>query len=123
MPTDLEQAHLTSLFRTGGQGEGRTCERAAACDFVRKPREQESDRAPFLPQEMGRTSLSRPIPTPKEMVIAMPSAFDATLKDPQFLAPTPIATLPMVDPSPGEEGGVFAAAQYASPRALVQRVR
>jgi tripartite-type tricarboxylate transporter receptor subunit TctC len=61
-----------------------------------------------------------PPDTPKEMVAVIRHAFDATLKDPDFLADAEKALLE-VDPVTGEEMEQTLKRAYASPKALVQK--
>jgi tripartite-type tricarboxylate transporter receptor subunit TctC len=61
-----------------------------------------------------------PPDTPKDMVTAIRRAFDATLKDPDFLADAEKALLE-VDPVTGEEMEQILRNAYAAPKALVER--
>ena len=70
-------------------------------------------------QEMGRPFLM-PAGTPKEMVTIVRRAFDATMKDPQFLAEAQKANLE-VDPLTGEQMEAIITRAYATPKRLVQR--
>jgi tripartite-type tricarboxylate transporter receptor subunit TctC len=70
-------------------------------------------------QELGRPFLMPP-GTPKEMVAIMRRAFDATLKDPLFLADAEKALLE-IDPITGEAMEQALKSAYASPKPLIQR--
>jgi tripartite-type tricarboxylate transporter receptor subunit TctC len=70
-------------------------------------------------QEMGRPFVMPP-DTPKELVTIVRRAFDATLKDPQFLADAEKALLE-VDPLTGEAMAQALKEAYAAPPALVKR--
>ena len=73
----------------------------------------------FFPQEMGRPFVMPP-GTPREMVTTIRRAFDATMKDPAFLAE---ATKSMfdVDPLTGEDMEQILKRAYATPKAIVAR--
>ncbi len=73
----------------------------------------------FFPQEMGRPFVMPP-DTPKELVNAIRRAFDATMKDPAFLAEAQKSMFD-VDPLSGEEMETILRRAYATPKALVQR--
>jgi tripartite-type tricarboxylate transporter receptor subunit TctC len=73
----------------------------------------------FFPQEMGRPFIMPP-DTPKELVNTIRRAFDATMKDPVFLAEA-AKSLFDVDPLSGEEMEQILKRAYATPKDLVQR--
>jgi tripartite-type tricarboxylate transporter receptor subunit TctC len=73
----------------------------------------------FFPQEMGRPFVMPP-GTPKKLVHTIRRAFDATMKDPAFLAEAE-KSLFDVDPLNGEEMEQILRRAYATPKALVQR--
>jgi tripartite-type tricarboxylate transporter receptor subunit TctC len=73
----------------------------------------------FFPQEMGRPFVMPP-DTPKELVTTIRRAFDATMKDPAFLAEAE-KSLFDVDPLSGEEMQRILERAYATPKALVAR--
>jgi tripartite-type tricarboxylate transporter receptor subunit TctC len=73
----------------------------------------------FFPQEMGRPFVMPP-GTPKEYVNTIRRAFDATMKDPAFLAEAEKSMFD-VDPITGEEMQRILARAYATPKPLVQR--
>jgi tripartite-type tricarboxylate transporter receptor subunit TctC len=73
----------------------------------------------FFPQEMGRPFVMPP-GTPKELVHTIRRAFDATMKDPAFLAEAE-KLLFDVDPLNGGEMEQILRRAYATPKALVQR--
>jgi tripartite-type tricarboxylate transporter receptor subunit TctC len=73
----------------------------------------------FFPQEMGRPFVMPP-DTPKELVTTIRRAFDATMKDPAFLAEAQ-KSLFDVDPLTGEEMEQILRRAYATPKELVQR--
>jgi tripartite-type tricarboxylate transporter receptor subunit TctC len=73
----------------------------------------------FFPQEMGRPFVMPPA-TPKAMVATIRRAFDATMKDPAFLAE---AEKSMFDVTPvtGEEMEAILKRAYATPKPIVER--
>ncbi len=73
----------------------------------------------FFPQEMGRPFVMPP-GTPKEFVLAIRRAFDATMKDPAFLAEAEKSMFD-VDPLTGEEMEQILKRAYGTPKALVHR--
>jgi len=70
-------------------------------------------------QEMGRPFVMPP-GTPKELVTIVRRAFDATMKDPMFLADAERALLE-VDPMTGEAMAQALDDAYAAPPTLVKR--
>jgi tripartite-type tricarboxylate transporter receptor subunit TctC len=73
----------------------------------------------FFPQEMGRPFIMPP-DTPKDHVNTIRRAFDATMKDPAFLAEAE-KSLFDVDPLTGEEMHDILTRAYATPKGLVKR--
>ena len=88
-------------------------------DLVGNPEDKKVISLLTFPQEMGRPFLMPP-DTPKEMVLTIRRAFDATLKDPLFLADAAKASLE-VDPVTGEEMEELLRRAYATPKALIQK--
>ena len=88
-------------------------------DLVANPDDKKVIALLSFPQEMGRPFVMPP-DTPKDMVSAIRRAFDATLKDPMFLADAERALLE-VDPVTGEEMEELLRRAYATPKALVQK--
>ncbi len=72
-----------------------------------------------FPEEIGRPFLMPP-GTPKHIVQIMRRAFDATLKDPAFLADAEKARLDL-DPVSGEEAEAIIKAAYLTPKELIER--
>lgn len=73
----------------------------------------------FFPQEMGRPFVMPP-DTPKEHVNTIRRAFDATMKDPAFLAEAEKSLFDVV-PLSGEAMHAMLARAYATPKHLVKR--
>jgi len=75
----------------------------------------------FGPNDMGRPYIAPP-EVPRERLTALRRAFDATMKDPAFLADAKTAKMD-VDPMTGEEMQQLIADIYATKPALVARVK
>ena len=75
----------------------------------------------FGPNEMGRPYLGPP-GVPKDRLQALRRAFDATMKDPAYLADARTQKME-VDPMTGEEMETLIKTFYASPPELVQRLK
>lgn len=73
----------------------------------------------FFPQEMGRPFVMPP-GTPKEMVTTIRRAFDATMKDPAFLAEAEKSMFD-VDPLSGEDMEQILKRAYATPEPIIKR--
>ena len=72
-----------------------------------------------FPEELGRPFLMPP-GTPKTLVEAIRRAFDATMKDPAFLADAEKARLE-VEPISGADMERMVREAYATPKAIIQR--
>ncbi|MFN3892334.1 MAG: Bug family tripartite tricarboxylate transporter substrate binding protein [Beijerinckiaceae bacterium] len=72
-----------------------------------------------FPEEIGRPFLMPP-GTPKNVVQIVRRAFDATMKDPAFLADAEKARLDL-DPISGEETEAIIKEAYGTPKELIQR--
>jgi tripartite-type tricarboxylate transporter receptor subunit TctC len=70
-------------------------------------------------QEMGRP-IAAPPGVPADRVAALRSGFDATMKDPDFLAEAERAQLE-IDPLTGDQIETLVAAAYAAPKPIIQR--
>ena len=72
-----------------------------------------------FPEELGRPFLMPP-GTPKNLVQIVRRAFDATMKDPAFLADAEKARLDL-DPVTGEEAEAMIKEAYSTPKAMIDR--
>lgn len=72
-------------------------------------------------QEAGKPYLAPP-DVPRDRLLILRKAFDATMKDPQFLQDARNATLPVEEPLNGEELAALVARVAATPTAVVERV-
>jgi len=75
----------------------------------------------FGPNDMGRPYIAPP-EVPKDRLTALRRAFDATLKDPAFLAEAKAVKME-IDPMTGEDMEALIKSIYATPPALVERVK
>ena len=89
--------------------------------YARSPTELQALNLIFSPGEAGRP-FGAPPGIPQERLEALRRAFDATMKDPEFLAITSQAKLD-VGPSTGEETASYLAKAYASSAAAVEMAR
>jgi tripartite-type tricarboxylate transporter receptor subunit TctC len=88
-------------------------------DLASNPHDRALIELLFFPQEMGRPFVMPP-DTPKELVNTIRRAFDATMKDPAFLAEAQKSMFD-VDPLTGEEMEQILRRAYATPKELIQR--
>jgi tripartite-type tricarboxylate transporter receptor subunit TctC len=90
-------------------------------DYARSPTELEALRLIFSTSEAGRPFAAPPA-IPADRLDALRRAFDATMKDPEFLAVTTKQNLDL-DPRPGEKTEEFLRRAYASPPAVIETAR
>lgn len=88
-------------------------------DFVKSEEHKKILDLWTIPQEMGRPYVAPP-EVPKERVNALRRAFDATMKDPDFLADAKKTHL-FVDPITGEEMTALIAEAYGTPQDIVKK--
>ena len=91
----------------------------AALDLVANPESKQVLELILMRQEAGRP-FAAPPETPADRLAALRRAFDATLKDPGFLAEAKKLQLE-IEPLTGEEIDKLLARAYGSPKAIVQR--
>jgi tripartite-type tricarboxylate transporter receptor subunit TctC len=72
-------------------------------------------------QEAGKPYLAPP-DVPKDRLAILRKAFDATMKDPEFLKDAKNATLPVEEPLNGDELAALVARVAATPPDIVERV-
>jgi tripartite-type tricarboxylate transporter receptor subunit TctC len=118
-PEWTEKHRLNVLIQMGDKAQADLPKVPLLIDLVATPDDKKVIELLSFHQEMGRPFLMPP-GTPKDMVTAVRRAFDATMKDPQFLAEAHKANLE-VDPLTGEEMEAVIRRAYATPKALVQR--
>lgn len=87
--------------------------------FVKDPNDLKVLDVLAFPEEIGRPFLMPP-GTPKDVVQIVRRAFDATMKDPAFLADAEKARLDL-DPVTGEEVEAIIRQAYSTPKELIER--
>jgi tripartite-type tricarboxylate transporter receptor subunit TctC len=90
-------------------------------EFARSPTEAEALKLIFSPAEAGRP-FGAPPDIPADRLSALRSAFDASMKDPEFRALAAQEKLE-VDPTSGEEVEHYLKKAYASPPAVIDLAR
>jgi tripartite-type tricarboxylate transporter receptor subunit TctC len=110
---------INVLIQTGAKPQAGLANVPVLIDRVANPDDKKVIELISFPEEIGRPFVMPP-GTPKEMVSVVRRAFDATMKDPGFLAESEKALLE-VDPVTGEEMEQLLARAYATPKALVER--
>jgi len=115
----VQNNRINVLVQTGVKAHPDLPKVPVLLDLVSKAEDRNVMELLSFPQEMGRPFLMPP-ETPKEMVTTIRRAFDATLKDPAFLAEADKALLE-VDPLTGEEMEQMLRRAYATPPALVKK--
>jgi tripartite-type tricarboxylate transporter receptor subunit TctC len=118
-PDWIVKKRINILIQTGAQPQGDLPDVPLLIDLVSNAEDKKVIELLSFAQEMGRPFLMPP-DTPKEMVAEIRRAFDATLKDPQFLADAE-KTFLEVDPLSGEEMERMLRRAYAAPKPIVQR--
>jgi tripartite-type tricarboxylate transporter receptor subunit TctC len=119
IPDWIANHRLNVLVQTGSKPQADLPDVPLLVDLVADPDDKKVVELLSFPQELGRPFLMPP-ETPKPMVTAIRRAFDATLKDPMFLADAEKALLE-IDPMTGEDMARVMRDAYAAPRPLVQR--
>ncbi len=118
-PDWVRNNRINVLLQTGSKPQQGLANVPLVADLVTDPDNKKVIALLAFPEEIGRPFVMPP-DTPKEMVAVIRHAFDATLKDPDFLADAEKALLE-VDPVTGEEMEQTLKRAYASPKALVQK--
>jgi tripartite-type tricarboxylate transporter receptor subunit TctC len=110
---------LNLLVQSSMKAQGDLKDVPLLVDKVSSPNDKKVIELLSFYQETGRPFLMPPA-TPKELVTMVRRAFDATMKDPEFLTESEKANLE-VDPLTGEEMEQIIRRAYSAPKALVQR--
>jgi tripartite-type tricarboxylate transporter receptor subunit TctC len=118
-PEWIQKRLLNVLLQTGTTPQPDLPDVPLLVDLVSSPDDKKAIELLSFQQEMGRPFLMPP-GTPKDMVMVMRRAFDATMEDPAFLADARQAFLE-VDPMTGETMERIVKDAYAMPKALMQR--
>jgi hypothetical protein len=90
-------------------------------DYARDEPTRQAFALVFADQEMGRPVVAPP-EVPAERVTALRQAFDATMKDPDFLADAARTAID-IDPIDGPAVESVLARIYATPKAVIERVK
>jgi len=115
----VQNNRLTAMLQAGAKPQAGLLDVPLVIDQATDPDNKRLIELLFFPQEMGRPFVMPP-ETPKELVATIRRAFDATIKDPAFLAEAEKGLLD-VDPLTGEEMERILRQAYATPKPLVQR--
>ena len=118
-PEWVQKNRLNVMIQAGAKPQAGLPNVPLVIDQASNPDDRKLIELLFFPQEMGRPFVMPP-ETPKELVSAIRRAFDATMKDPAFLAEAEKSIFD-VDPLTGEEMEQILKRAYATPKALIQR--
>lgn len=88
-------------------------------DLVKDPIDHEALALLVLPQEMGRPHVAPPH-IPAERLAILRGAFDATMKDPEFLAESEKMQM-MIEPLTGDDMNLLLKKAYATPEPVIAR--
>ena len=110
---------INILIQTGAKRQADLASVPLLRELVTTPADRQVIDLLSFAQEMGRPFVMPP-DTPKDMATVIRRGFDATLRDPLFLADAERALLE-VDPVTGEEMEELLKRAYAAPKALVQK--
>jgi len=118
-PDWVQKNRLNVMVQAGTRPQPGLPDVPLVIDLASNPEDRALIELLFFPQEMGRPFIMPP-DTPKELVNIIRRAFDATMKDPAFLAEAQKSMFD-VDPLTGEEMEQILRRAYATPKELVQR--
>ena len=118
-PEWLENKKIRFILQTGSVRNRHIAEVPLLTDYVKDPKDIEALKVLGVGEEVGRPHLLPP-EVPKYLVTAVRRAFDATMKDPKFLAD---ATRMRIEPDPMTGEAVEAAIKeaYRAPKDVVAR--
>ena len=115
----VQNNRLNVMIQAGTRPQAGLADVPLVIDLAANPDDRALIELLFFAQEMGRPFVMPP-DTPKQMVNTIRQAFDATMKDPAFLAEAQ-KSLFDVDPLTGEEMERILQRAYATPKALIRR--
>lgn len=118
-PDWINNNRLNVLVQTGASPHSELPRVPLLVNLVRNDNDRKVVELISFSEDMGRPYVMPP-GTPKELVIAMRRAFDATMRDPAFLEDARKA-MQEVDPLTGEEMEQSLQRNYTAPKALVAR--
>jgi tripartite-type tricarboxylate transporter receptor subunit TctC len=120
-PEWVREKKINILVQFGNKRDPELPEVPLMADYARSPTELEALRLIFSPSEAGRPFAGPPA-IPADRLDALRRAFDATMKDPEFLALTTKQNLDL-DPRPGEKTEEFLRRAYASPPSVIDTAK
>ncbi len=118
-PDWIQYKRINVLLQTGPKRNLELPDVPTLLELAASPEQKQVIELLSFPQEMGRPFLMPP-GTPKETVTAIRQAFNATLKDPEFLADAAKMGLE-IDPLTGEDMERILQKVYAMPKSLIQK--
>ncbi|HEY7385641.1 MAG TPA: tripartite tricarboxylate transporter substrate-binding protein [Beijerinckiaceae bacterium] len=118
-PDWINNKRINVLVQTGTKPQAGLADVPLLVDLVPNPDDRKVLEILAFPEEMGRPFFMPP-GTPKPLVAVVRRAFDATMKDPAFLADGEKSRLEL-DPVSGEEMEQMIGRAFATPKALLQR--
>jgi tripartite-type tricarboxylate transporter receptor subunit TctC len=118
-PDWIRNNRINVLLQTGSKPQQGLAQVPLITDLVTDPENKQIIALLAFPEEIGRPFVMPP-DTPTEMATQIRRAFDAVMKDRDFLADAD-KTLLEVNPVTGEEMEQILRRAYAAPRALVQK--
>jgi tripartite-type tricarboxylate transporter receptor subunit TctC len=118
-PDWIRNNRLNVLLQTGSKPQQGLAKVPLVVDLVTDPENKKVLALMAFPEEIGRPFMMPP-DTPQEMVLVIRRAFDAVMKDPDFLSDAE-KTLLEVDPVTGEEMEQMLRNAYAAPKALIRQ--
>jgi tripartite-type tricarboxylate transporter receptor subunit TctC len=118
-PDWIENKRINVLVQTGTKPQPGLPEVPLLIDLVANADDKKVLEILAYPEEMGRP-IFMPPGTPKPLVETMRRAFDATMKDPVFLAEGEKSRLEL-DPVTGEEMEQMIGRAFATPKQILQR--
>jgi tripartite-type tricarboxylate transporter receptor subunit TctC len=118
-PDWIDNKRINVLVQTGTRPQAGLPNVPLLVDLVANAEDRKVLEILAFPEDMGRPFFMPP-GTPKPLLAAMRRAFDATLKDPAFLADADKSRLE-IDPVTGEEMEQMISRAFATPKPLLQR--
>lgn len=118
-PEWIDNKRINVLVQTGAKPQPGLENVPLLRDLIKDPTDRRVLDTLSFPEEIGRPFMMPP-GTPKDIVQIVRRAFDATMKDPAFLADAAKARLDL-DPITGEEAEELIKNAYSTPKELLQR--
>lgn len=118
-PDWVQNKRLNVMIQAGSKPQAGLADVPLVVDLAATPEDRALIELLFFPQEMGRPFVMPP-GTPKDLVNTIRRAFDATMKDPAFLAEAE-KSLFDINPLTGEEMEAILHRAYATPKSMIRR--